>query len=377
MAQPQPVAQPQPMTQPQPVAQPQTAEKINKLNIVNPLNPDEIIKTEDLIENKNEISTNEPEEKQNEQVSNHAKKKNNKLTIILLLIVVIVVLGIVVFFTFFNKPKSSPTQPSTSPNEPVEEIKQITLNDILNNFNNNSMVKQLQETSEINAYIDNNKLVISIKIENQEPNLYEYTLENRNLKTNFQLTDLTANIIFLIITDNIGQFHGTEENETYTFLSSIDFTTAQIDGINYNINNDIVEASINIDKKIDTSSLTTMYIELNDLNKFEGFKDSGTIQINKGNMMLYKYNDSKTTTVIIAEKDNLTNLTYNSILSVIEFLYPNELETFKTSYPELTSISFNRYKIVENPELTGIVETLYGNYEDQYKFIEIKINKSI
>ena len=267
----------------------------------------------------------------------------------------------------------------TEVTEPTEEpeITSITLNDILNNFNNNSIIKQLQETNEINASIDNNKLIISVKtIESDTPALYEYLLEDRMLKTTINTSDLTANILFLVIADNIGQFHGTPENETYNLLSSIDFTAAQIDGITYTINNENIDISINIDKKIDTSSLKTMYIETSDLKKYDSFiNGSGSIQFDKGNLMFYKYGDDKITTIIIAEKDSLTNLTYKSILSIVEFLYPDELETFQTSYPELTTIAFNRYTITENPELTGIVETLFDQYKDQYKFIEIKVNK--
>ena len=362
----------------------QSSQSTNKLNIVNPLNPNEIIKTEDLIEKpKQENDTNQKTEinevTDNNQYESKPKKKSNKLIILLLLLIVIIGIAAVVYFTFFNNPKTETEPvPTPAPNESTEEseVTLITLNDILNNFNNNSTIKQLQETNEITANIENNKLIISVKAENQEPTLYEYTLENRNLKTTFKTTDLTANIIFLVIADNIGQFHGTEENETYNFLSSIDFTAAQVDGISYTLNNDNVELSINIDKKIDTSSLKTMYIETNDLKKHESFiKDSGSIQFIKGNLLFYKQGDDKTTTIIIAEKDNLSNLTYNSILSVVEFLYPNELEQFKTSYPELTTISFNRYTITENPELTGEFIKYFEQYQNDYKFIEIKINK--
>ena len=78
----------------------------------------------------------------------------------------------------------------------------------------------------------------------------------------------------------------------------------------------------------------------------------------------------------MAKKDNSSTLTYNSILSVIEMLYPNELETFKVKYPQLATISFDRYIITLNPELTGEVASQFGIYQNNYKFIEIKINKS-
>ena len=121
-----------------------------------------------------------------------------------------------------------------------------------------------------------------------------------------------------------------------------------------------------------------MYFDINYLKEQESFiKDSGTITLEKGNLKLYKQGDDNVTTIIIAEKDNLSNLTYNSILSIIELLYPNELETFKTSYPNLVTTAFDRYSIIENPELKGDFKNYFEQYQNDYKFIEIKINKSV
>ena len=119
-----------------------------------------------------------------------------------------------------------------------------------------------------------------------------------------------------------------------------------------------------------------MYIDVNDLKNYEDFlKNAGTFSLIKGNILFYKQGDDKTTTITIGEKDNSSTLTYNSILSVIEILYPNELDAFKVKYPQLTTISFDRYTITQNPELTGEVAKQYEMYKDTYKFVEIKINK--
>ena len=121
-----------------------------------------------------------------------------------------------------------------------------------------------------------------------------------------------------------------------------------------------------------------MYIELSDLESYRDFiEGSGTAQLEKGNLMFYKEGNNITATILIGEKDSLTNLSYNSILSVVELLYPNDLENFKTSYPSLETISFDRYTITTNPELTGTLETLYGQYQDEYQFVLIKIDRSL
>ena len=376
-----PQAEPTPST-PQP-SQPQ------ELNLVNPLNPDEIVKKEVLVtkegantsKDSTETSKNDDVPKNDETNENIQQPKNKKSNPILLvaLVAVIAILGVVLYFTFFNKSEpSTPNTPSTPETPETPATPQITLNDILNNFNNNENINQLRETSEVNANINNNVLTIDVTTDGTTTS-YLFTLENRDLVYEINANDLTSNLLFLVICDNIGQFHGLEVNEVANYLSSIDLTTTAVNGITLTqLENGNYQTRINIDTKIDTSSLNTMYIELSDLESHRDFiEGSGTAQLEKGNLMFYKEGNNITATILIGEKDSLTNLSYNSILSVIELLYPNDLENFKTSYPSLETISFDRYTITTNPELTGTLETLYGQYQDEYQFVLIKIDRSL
>ena len=373
-----PQAEPTPST-PQP-SQPQ------ELNLVNPLNPDEIVKKEVLVTKEGantskdsaETSKNDDVPKNDETNENSQQPKNKKSNPILLvaLVAVIAILGVVLYFTFFNK--SEPSTPNTPSTPETPATPQITLNDILNNFNNSENINQLRETSEVNANINNNVLTIDVTTDGTTTS-YLFTLENRDLVYEINANDLTSNLLFLVICDNIGQFHGLEVNEVANYLSSIDLTTTAVNGITLTqLENGNYQTRINIDTKIDTSSLNTMYIELSDLESYRDFiEGSGTAQLEKGNLMFYKEGNNITATILIGEKDSLTNLSYNSILSVVELLYPNDLENFKTSYPSLETISFDRYTITTNPELTGTLETLYGQYQDEYQFVLIEIDRSL
>lgn len=364
---------------------------VNKLNIVNPLNPNEIIKIEELIENNNldlkeaNIENNNSEFKQinnnidNVEGENKSKKTINKFIIPLLLCITIIVV-IILYFVFSNKPNNTP---SPAPNNLVDNIEtKITLNDIVNKFNNHSGLQNLKTLGyNCVAKALDDKIIVDVNkidIENTEDistKQYIFTLENRSFKFLDNNDDIYYNL-YLIIMDSIGMLHGSEENEVISLLNSVDLTVTNIDGITIVQTENGNEITINIDKKIDTSSLKTMYIEINDLKEQESFlKESGTAIIEKGNLKLYKQGDEKTTTIVIAEKNNLSNLTYNTILSLIEFLYPNEIDNFKTSYPKLTTISFNRYVITENPLLNEDFKNYFEQYKNDYKFIEIKINK--
>ena len=360
-----------------------------ELNLVNPLNPDEIVKKKVLVTKEGANTSKDSTEtsksndvpkndETNENIQQPKKKKSNPILLVVL-VAVIAILGVVLYFTFFNKSEpSTPNTPSTPETPENPATPQITLNDILNNFNNNENINQLRETSEVNANINNNILTIDVTTDGTTTS-YLFTLENRDLVYEINANDLTSNLLLLVICDNIGQFHGLEVNEVANYLSSIDLTTTAVNGITLTqLENGNYQVRINIDTKIDTSSLNTMYIELSDLESYRDFiEGSGTAQLEKGNLMFYKEGNNITATILIGEKDSLTNLSYNSILSVVELLYPNDLENFKTSYPSLETISFDRYTITTNPELTGTLETLYGQYQDEYQFVLIEIDRSL
>lgn len=369
---------------------------VNKLNIVNPLNPNEIIKIEELIENNNldsketNIENNNLESKQinnnidNVEVENKSKRKINKFIIPLVLCITIIVI-VILYFVFFNK---SNNVPSPTPNDPVDNIEtKITLNDIFNKFNNHSNLQNLKDLGyNCIAKLENDAIIVNVNeiieenteegIETSNTKQYIFELKDRNFTISLNTNDGIYYNLYLTLIDSIGMLHGLEENEVISLLNSVDLTVTNIDGITIVQTENGTEITINIDKKIDTSSLKTMYIEINDLKEQESFlKESGTAIIEKGNLKLYKQGDEKTTTIVIAEKNNLSNLTYNTILSLIEFLYPNEIDNFKTSYPKLTTISFNRYVITENPLLDEDFKNYFEQYKNDYKFIEIKINK--
>ena len=179
---------------------------------------------------------------------------------------------------------------------------------------------------------------------------------------------------FLYVADAVGISNGNIKNDVLTYLNSIDITQTPINGLTYNQNENNTEISLNINTKFDTSSLKTIYFEIQDLQEYETFlKNDGSIQKTKGYLLLNKRNDKNNSTIIIGEKSQQTDLTYKSILSIIELLYPNELEEFKKNFPKLENKTFTKYQITLNPTLKEDFKT-YGN---DYKFTEIKINKTI
>ena len=329
--------------------------------------------------------------------------------LLILLVVVIIGLAAVLYFTFFNASTPTPAPTPETPDTPETPVApQITLTDIVNNFNNHSSLQNLKDLGYNSvAKVENNSIVIDVteisdetiddeavndetindesSVNEEDTNMeelnvkqYVFQIVDRNLTFTLNNDDEIYYNLYLILIDSIGMTQGLEENEVISLLTSIDLTVTNISGITINQIENGMEVTVNIDTKIDTSSLKTMYIEVGDLEEYRDFLEgTGTVPYEKGNLIFHKEGNDNITTILIGEKNNNTNLTYNSILSVVELLYPDDLENFKTSYPNLETISFNRYTITLNYELTGDLETQYNQYKDDYKFILIQINKNI
>ena len=116
-----------------------------------------------------------------------------------------------------------------------------------------------------------------------------------------------------------------------------------------------------------------------DENFFKGkeyrIKGIGYYQETIGNLIFYKsmYNDNLIR-IIIGEEDELTNLTYQSVLSTIKFMYPNEYEDFKNKFPYLQNLGFKRYQVTLYPTL-DVIESHYLQSYDDYQFVLIEILK--
>ncbi len=106
-------------------------------------------------------------------------------------------------------------------------------------------------------------------------------------------------------------------------------------------------------------------------------KGIGYYQQTIGSLIFYKssYNDNLIR-IIIGEQDELTDLTYQSILSTIKFMYQDEYEEFESKFTELKNLGYERYQITLNPTLDEIEKRYLQSYSD-YKFVLIEITREL
>ena len=260
-----------------------------------------------------------------------------------------------------------------------------TLEQIANAFNNCSTVKEYATYGSIwKATSNGNKLTISVVANSTTTNL-EYTLEDSVLSANFSGDDaFTGLAVTIVLTDSIGQLHGYSDGELFTTLNSDKIS-------NYTVENEGFEAKetsdknyqikIDISKKIPLIDASNVYIEVSDLQDLKSYiSGDGSAEKSKGNIWFNKSGYDGENTLLIAEKDNLTDNTYKSILSIIEVMFDSgkASDYFKTNYSGISvgNKEFTGFKIEINPIKTEFEEILIPS-DSGYKFARITIDKSL
>ena len=262
-----------------------------------------------------------------------------------------------------------------------------TLNEIAESFNNCTTVKDYAEYDSIwHADVEENKLIITTTYE-EKTNSYEFTLDKNILSINLnkdQEFNMSGLIVGVVLTDSIGKLHGYEDGDMFATLNSDDVEKYTIEKEGFEIKeteNKHYTLKIDISKKIPIVDISKIYIKVSDLEDFKEFyANDGSAQTNLGNIVIHKSGYDGKYTVIVAEKDKLTDSAYKSILSVLEVMFNNQkaAKYFQDNYPSLSkgNKSFEGIKIEINPKKTEDDFTIVPD-EDNYEFVKLTIDKTV
>lgn len=260
-----------------------------------------------------------------------------------------------------------------------------TLEQIVNTFNNCSTVKEYASYGSVyNASSNGNKFTIAVTANNTTSNV-EYTLENTILSANFSGNDaFTGLFVTMILVDSIGQLHGYSDGELFTTLNSDKISSYSIENEGFEakeISDNNYQIKIDISKKIPLIDVSDAYIEISDLQDLKQYiAGDGSAEKSKGNIWFNKSGYHGENTLLIAEKEGLTNNTYKSILSIIEVMFESSKvsDYFSSNYSGISvgNKEFTGFKIEINPTKTEFEEKLIPS-DNGYKFARITIDKNL
>lgn len=250
-----------------------------------------------------------------------------------------------------------------------------TLEQIADTFNKSSISSKLEVVASANG----NKLIIS-----KNSTKFEYNLDNNILSATFSGEDAFSGLYTaMYLVDSIGQLHGYAENELVYIFNSDEV-------LNYTLENEGLKVledesggyvlKVDISKKIPLMDFSKIYIEVSDLKDLKKYiSGSGSAEKNKGYIYFHTDGSDEESTLLIAEKNQLTDCAYKSILSILEVMFESNkaAEYFKSNYPSISADNkeFKGFKIEINPPKDEWEELLIPS-DSGYKFMRITIDKN-
>ncbi len=264
-------------------------------------------------------------------------------------------------------------------------VKNKTLIQIVNKFNTSSIVDDYKSVGgTIKAVRNSNKINIEATSGEETVNI-EFALNGNILSAEVNGKDFMELIISMDVIDIIGQLSGYEEDELKKTLNSDKATnyTLETEGFETEkLSEEKIRISIDITKKIPLVDFSNIYIEVSDLEMHkERISGDGSAEKSKGNIWFNKSGYDGKYTLLIAEKGELTENTYKSLLSILEVMFENDkvLDYFKKNYPNISSgdKEFDGFSIVVNPEEKTNWEEMLVPDDSGYILMRITIDKSL
>ena len=260
-----------------------------------------------------------------------------------------------------------------------------TLEQIAETFNSCATVQEYTNYGTImNATVNGNILTITVTYGEIESS-FEYTLDDTILSITLGDEDaFTGAIATIALIDSIGQLHGYADRQMFQTLNSdeINNYTLANEGIETKVlENEQLQIKVDINKKIPLVDFSNVYIKVSDLDDLKEFiSGDGSATDSKGNVWYNKFGYHGENVLLVAEKDNLTENTYKSILSIIEVMFESDKasEYFASNYSGMSvgDKEFAGVKIEVNPAKTENEENLIPD-ESNYKFVRITIDKEL
>lgn len=249
----------------------------------------------------------------------------------------------------------------TTPNVTTTTTQKITLEQIADKFNSSANVLQNIELGIImHADANEDYIIITNSGEGSDMIEVKFTLNSNILSAEIGLIN-SAQVAVLV--DCVGQLHGYSDGETYSTQSSDEFKnyTLEKEGVETTkTDNDVGIIKIDITKKFPLADFSSVFIEVSDLqDKKEYISGGGSGQKSKGNITFFYKDgnregyDNEVTTLVIGEKDSLTENAYKSILSILEVMFDGKdvVDYFQSQYPGFSegNKEFAGFKIEISP----------------------------
>ncbi len=299
---------------------------------------------------------NQPMSDTNQTLTPKKKKKSNPIFIIILLLALIGG-GVYVYLTYFADTSTATTTPTNNSNTILTEIKTI--------IDNTDEIDELAGTYTITNTINENVLMVKYDLLATETtesysNTCNFTLTDNILSTKINLENesdaLSCSLMSLVVFDAVGQIKGFDEGEISNIINS---TPNSLEA--FNLNSETGEMTLDLNGNFEVKEIPGLTIE--DLGNKETYfseTEEGFVEINKDNLdIIIQYAPSYIQAYVI-EDGVASDVSYNALLTIVEFLFPESLDTFTTNIPVISETFYENFYLYDTMNDSSILTTRYG-----------------
>lgn len=268
-----------------------------------------------------------------------------------------------------------------------ENTVKVDFNKVVDDLNNylDELYADTEGYSGVATYA-NDKISVHIQASEQEYNIEFLISENIISNESSKDLDGLANaLLFSEILYSVEKEYGVSKEEVNLTLTSdeIENLTLEKDGIEVKEYDDKITYKLDYTRKMTVLNVEN-YITIenfnDDIDMVNTMKNGGSYQKNHGDITLYSQtDDQKNIVVSLIEKDNTTNISYNTFISFITVLIDedeaNKFKSLYNSFP-LENQNIENYNIEINPAFNDIEKYIVSN-SDEYKLVRITINNSL
>lgn len=257
-----------------------------------------------------------------------------------------------------------------------------SLDEIVKTYNNMEMIKNYANMgASWVATTSDNKLIVTTSSDGLTPTSTEFILEGNILSTSASGDQaFSSALVGNSVVDAVQIIQGYKEGEIYPSLNSklILNYTLEKEGIELKVSDTEYSLKLDISKKVPLLDLSNEYFFKEDLESFKDYlSGDGSAEGTKGNVYYHKSGYGNDVKLIVAQKNELTEPTYKSIVTLIEVIF-NDIEApsyFVKNYPYLSgNKDFDGCKIEINPVKSNDEIRLFKD-SPEYKFVRITIDR--
>ena len=218
--------------------------------------------------------------------------------------------------------------------------KKVTLDEIVEKFNNCDTVKTYKEYGfDISASANKDAITIT-SVVGEETSKVEFKLEG-NILSNENIT-INDSIAALVLVDSIGQVYGYKDGELAqninAFSEEFEKYSINKEGLELVLNDDKVSIKVNLSKKIPLISMDNFYLKADDLDIISEIiadKSYGNQSGKTGNIAYDVFVGDEESTIQIGQEGKLSDSAYKSIISALEVMYGEDVaKHFQEIYPK-------------------------------------------